>query len=469
MAVRKWSSAGSHDMNLAANYSGAGAILNTDTLLFDNTSVVDATATAGLDVSGISIMSTYTGHFNDGALLMDTHVIRGNGGFHCNSGGAVTIKGFWSVLVSSNIEITNVLGAIDIKDSYWGILGNSIFTIDILFGDIYIMAPGHVSLARDINIGNIMIATGGTFTSGAFVVTADSVSGQAAAIIDMTACDLLQLRYNITLEAATVFLFNAATVIRFIGTVAIIDRVGQSMPELVFETTYVQINGGGTIRRLRFVNNGSQVQFTAGQTYTILYIDPIADGWNGKSVGGWNGFSGWVMGGTQRAKLVLPASYTLDYFWVTDMEILGYNTITIVNGESYGNNRGWILFVNITEIAPVKGRSGETIQIYGNGFVYNQRGGEVYVGSEKLTIVSWYDSYIEGVLPALLDSGTIELHIINSDLNVASETFIYIYTERIIQKKFLAMPNIPYTYSSVIDVSMRNWDVPDDVMLAEVR
>lgn len=34
---------------------------------------------------------------------------------------------------------------------------------------------------------------------------------------------------------------------------------------------------------------------------------------------------------------------------------------------------------------------------------------------------------------------------------------------------FIALPNIPYTYNTVVDVSKVNWDVPADVMIAEIR
>lgn len=471
MAIRTWNSAGSHDMNLAGNYTGIGALLTTDTLLFNGTSVVDATATAGLDVDSISILPAYKGHFNDGALFMATHVIRA-GGFHCNSGGALTLKGFWSVIVNANIEIINVVGAVDIENSYWGILGTTILMIDMPFGDVNIIAPGHVTLAANFNAGNMMINAGATFTVGAFTLTVDSIYAVGAAILDFAFCQLIRLRYNLTLDQAVTFNIGPATVIRFIGTFGgSIYSGGHAMPEIVCDTTYLFFAHTGTIRRLRLSKKGIQVVFAAGETFTITNVNPVADGWSGSSSPGnfYNGFSGWSMGGVMRARLILPGSYTVQYFWVNDMEILGGHTVTVVNGESYGNNRGWILPVTITSIEPAKGRVGDTINIYGNGFVYNQRGGEVYVGGKKLTIINWYDSYIEGKLPTLPDDGTVVLRIVNSDLNEAQTSFMYIYTDHILPKMFIAMPRIPYTYSQVVDVTVNNWDSPDDVMLAEVR
>ena len=54
MATRTWNSSGSTDMNDGANYTGSGALLATDNLVFDGTSVVDATGTANLSVNSIT-------------------------------------------------------------------------------------------------------------------------------------------------------------------------------------------------------------------------------------------------------------------------------------------------------------------------------------------------------------------------------------------------------------------------------
>jgi hypothetical protein len=60
-ATRTWTSAASTDMNLSANYDGSGALLTTDDLVFNNTSVVNAAATAPLSVNSVTIASNYTG------------------------------------------------------------------------------------------------------------------------------------------------------------------------------------------------------------------------------------------------------------------------------------------------------------------------------------------------------------------------------------------------------------------------
>lgn len=64
MATRTWSSASSTDMNLATNYSGSGALLTTDDLVFNNTSVINATASGNLSVASLTVGDNYSGVMN---------------------------------------------------------------------------------------------------------------------------------------------------------------------------------------------------------------------------------------------------------------------------------------------------------------------------------------------------------------------------------------------------------------------
>ena len=102
-AERVWISTDSTDMNLATNYSGSGPILETDTLIFNGTSVVNATATANLSVAHVEIQSTYSGNWvmtgysltlNNGGLLRSgsgtftlgtTLTLNGNGKLYTNA------------------------------------------------------------------------------------------------------------------------------------------------------------------------------------------------------------------------------------------------------------------------------------------------------------------------------------------------------------------------------------------------
>ena len=66
MATRTWNSSGSTDMNDGANYTGSGELLTSDDLVFDDTSVVNAIATADLSVNSITTTSGYSGNWSTG-------------------------------------------------------------------------------------------------------------------------------------------------------------------------------------------------------------------------------------------------------------------------------------------------------------------------------------------------------------------------------------------------------------------
>lgn len=65
-AERVWSSTSSTGMDLATNYSGSGSILDTDTLIFNGTSVVNATATKAISVQRIRVEDDYSGSLSFG-------------------------------------------------------------------------------------------------------------------------------------------------------------------------------------------------------------------------------------------------------------------------------------------------------------------------------------------------------------------------------------------------------------------
>lgn len=96
MATRTWSSSGSTDINNSANYSGAGALLTTDDLVFNGTSVVNAAATANLTVNSVTITSAYTGtwSFSGFTLTLSAGSFTDDGitGTH-NYGNGITLNG----------------------------------------------------------------------------------------------------------------------------------------------------------------------------------------------------------------------------------------------------------------------------------------------------------------------------------------------------------------------------------------
>jgi hypothetical protein len=115
MATRTWSSAGSTDGNDTANYSGSGAFLTTDDLVWNATSVVDCTFTADISVKSFTVAGTYTGAFADAGFTLQI-----TGGFSFNSGGTVTFTGkikttgttaTWSSSVAlNNLEFAVTVG-----------------------------------------------------------------------------------------------------------------------------------------------------------------------------------------------------------------------------------------------------------------------------------------------------------------------------------------------------------------------
>ena len=102
-AQRIWNG-GSTDMNLATNYSGSGALLTTDTLVFNGTSVVNATATASLNVSHISIESTYSGAWTISGYTatINNGGIKFAGSGTANWGNGITLNGNGSIKIEAS-------------------------------------------------------------------------------------------------------------------------------------------------------------------------------------------------------------------------------------------------------------------------------------------------------------------------------------------------------------------------------
>lgn len=94
MATRIWNSSGSTDMNDSGNYTGTGALLSTDDLVFNNTSTVNATATADLNVASITTTSAYSGEWSVSGRIV---TLSGNATFDgtgtLNLGNGFTLNG----------------------------------------------------------------------------------------------------------------------------------------------------------------------------------------------------------------------------------------------------------------------------------------------------------------------------------------------------------------------------------------
>lgn len=98
MATRTWNSSGSTDMNDGSNYTPTGAILASDFLVFDGTSVVNATATGSLSAATIDVIAAYTGAWNDGGQTI-TLV----NSFNMSSGGAFTASGTFNMTANGDL------------------------------------------------------------------------------------------------------------------------------------------------------------------------------------------------------------------------------------------------------------------------------------------------------------------------------------------------------------------------------
>ena len=111
-ATRTWSSAGSTDMNAGANYSGSGALLITDDLVFDGTSTVNATATATVEVNSVTIAAAYSGAWSMSNYTLRINQAYGKGINHTST--TTTNWGSGLILTGTNdtVYMANTVGAI---------------------------------------------------------------------------------------------------------------------------------------------------------------------------------------------------------------------------------------------------------------------------------------------------------------------------------------------------------------------
>lgn len=128
MATRTWSSVGSNDMNNAANYSGAGALLTTDDLVFNNTSVINATATANLDVASITVAANYSGNWSiaEFSAVAETGNMSFDGTGTLNLGNGITLNG-----ASATLHVGSGVGTVTATNCAVTMNGSIAMVIDI--------------------------------------------------------------------------------------------------------------------------------------------------------------------------------------------------------------------------------------------------------------------------------------------------------------------------------------------------
>lgn len=126
MATRTWNSAGSTDMNNTANYDGSGSFASDD-LVFNNTSVVNAAATAGITCNSITIASNYTGTWSlsgQTATLAQGFSDDGITGAH-NYGNGITCNG-----ASATFHVGSGVGTITASSCAISMNGTTAMVLD---------------------------------------------------------------------------------------------------------------------------------------------------------------------------------------------------------------------------------------------------------------------------------------------------------------------------------------------------
>jgi hypothetical protein len=106
---RIWSGAVNSDLNNPLNYSGSGALLTTDDLVF-NSGAVAATASANLDVASISVTAGYTGNMSFAgftATYETGNASFNNGGGTLDLGNGLTMNG-----ASATLTVGSGVGAV---------------------------------------------------------------------------------------------------------------------------------------------------------------------------------------------------------------------------------------------------------------------------------------------------------------------------------------------------------------------
>jgi hypothetical protein len=209
MATRTWNAAaGQTDMNNGSNYTPTGAILTGDDLVFDATSVVNATASANLSVASITVAALYTGNFTISGRTITltgsfdasayTKTITATGGTTINIGGNLLIG--TGVTLASNLPcpinftgtptitvVTKILSGLSTFSNgatFVGAVSNTYGRIKFAINSTYTFAAGSITTISSYT------ANDWSGTAGNLVTFVSSVAGTQYTItpsVDVTA------------------------------------------------------------------------------------------------------------------------------------------------------------------------------------------------------------------------------------------------------------------------------------------
>jgi hypothetical protein len=191
-------STGQNDMNSVANYSWSpaspSAIDSFSLLVFNNTSVVNATATASFICKTLTINSNYTGAWNDAGktitILSTVAITPGSGGFTASGTWTQTGDANFTLSNSSKYYITGMNIVLDGTGTFSTTQGPNAQTGAGFFNNLSCSFPGKTTTVVSNNgnpldvIGGELILNGGTFAINCYF--GFSIVNQATPIV-MTA------------------------------------------------------------------------------------------------------------------------------------------------------------------------------------------------------------------------------------------------------------------------------------------
>lgn len=247
-ATRTWSSSGSTDMNLETNYSGSGALLTTDDLVFDATSVVNATATASLSVNSITRAAAYSGNTS-----WANYVVTVAGNLTIDGAGTLNVgSGIISNGASATIHIGAGVGAISQTICILTINGTTGVTLD--FDKAF-------SASRVVTGANSVVTWGGDA-----VVTLDAGSNAITTGVASTFTIAKTLAiYNLT--GGNIWSIGTGASLVISGGATYLTMRAYAGTDVTIPATTV--TGTGIIQLITYANN-AVVKLTGNQNYGTM-------------------------------------------------------------------------------------------------------------------------------------------------------------------------------------------------------